>query len=145
MQWTWRGGAGDAGDRAQILINGSQLFISLVAECRPRHHLQQGAVEMRGNTTLVRRTGACRMQVMEIRAVPHDLQKLFVGMTAFRPACFVGRQIARDDVGRPRDEWAEILAAAQVGRGIYDRFLYAQKIRVSLREIFGGGVSRMAS
>ena len=94
MQWTWRGGAGDAGDRAQILINGSQILISLVAECRPRHHLQQGAAEARGNATLVRRASACRMRVIEIRAVPNYLQKLFVGVTAFRPARFVGRQIA---------------------------------------------------
>ena len=75
-------------------------MIGHVLEGRPAHHLQKIAVERR-QEAVGRRTGrsAIRMYVIEVGAVPHDLDELRVGAPAFRQSSVVRRQVPRIKVG----------------------------------------------
>jgi hypothetical protein len=68
-----------AGDRAQVLVDCLQLVIGHVLKGRSAHHLQKIAVERR-QEAVGRRIGrsAIRMDVVEVGAVPHDLDELLV-------------------------------------------------------------------
>ena len=60
--------------------------------------------------------GAVRIQVIEILAMPDDLNELRKRVAAFRPPGFIGCQVASDDVRSRRPSYrTEILPATQVG------------------------------
>jgi hypothetical protein len=132
----------DARDGAQIFVYRLEVAVAHVRERGPGHDLQKVTVRdivvalartrtenygSSGNANwratiqnfcqLICRTGG--MDVVEIRAMPHDLLKLCERVTAFGPPILVRCQISSDD------EWASIPArpgrrpnCAEVGASI---------------------------
>jgi len=85
------------------------------------------------------------MEVVHVNSSPDDLNKLLERVTSFRQACFVWRQIARNDVwkGPGSGEWTEVPAATQIGRRI-DLGRLA-KIRIATRGKLGRWTSAVAT
>src|SRR5579883_87588 len=135
----------DAGDGAQVFVDGLQFMIGHVAEGRPGHDLQQIAVERRRQTIAIGSPSASRVNVIEIGAMLHDLYKFRKRVTAFGASRFVRRQIARDDVRkrtRP-GERTEIHASAQVCVGI--DFCRLPEIGIPPGSEFRGRIMSMAA
>src|SRR4029077_10347394 len=84
---------------------------------RPWHDLEKGTIERCHDTSSVGSAGTGRMDMIKIRAAPHDLTKLGKGVASFGKASFIRRQIAREEVWKP-EEGTEIPPSAQVGRGV---------------------------
>ncbi len=104
-------------------------MVSHAPEKRPAHDLEQIAVEGRHETVGRRARGGRRasatwMYVIEVGALPHDLDELRVAVSTCRQPRFVWCQIAGVKVrnlvlGRKRPEWAKIPASAQIVVRIY--------------------------
>src|SRR6516162_5267853 len=75
---------------------------------RPRHDLEETSVDRRGNAVwrggYRERCYTGRMQVVQIDACPKDLLELLECVSPFSHPCFVGRQVARDNV------WTNIIS-----------------------------------
>lgn len=105
----------DARDGAEILVDRAKVVIREMAEIGPGHYLQKVPVERWRDAVCVRRSGAWWMQLIGIDACADGVPELFKGVAANREATGVGRKVARDDVGRAGDHWAEVSAAAEIG------------------------------
>jgi len=134
----------NTGDRAQIFINGLEFMIGHIAERRPRHDLEETAIEGSRQASSVRSARAGRMNVIEVSAIPDDLNKFGKRVAAFRLPSFIRRQITRDNVRKRTRTWesAEIHATAQIGVRIDLGRL--TKVRIPTGGKFGGGVVRVA-
>ena len=60
---------------AEVFVNGTEIVIGQPLEIRPRHDLQQGAVEGMRNATGVRRSRACWMKLIWVFAGAHGVQE----------------------------------------------------------------------
>jgi hypothetical protein len=58
------------------------------------------------------------MEVIQVHARPHDLNKLRKRAASFGQSGSIGCQVAGNDVCRTRNRWTEISAATQVRRRI---------------------------
>src|SRR6201984_3144340 len=112
--------ARDAGDRAQIFVDSTQVMVRHVVIDRPWHYLETSAVERGRQTIPVGGAGTGWMEVIHVYACPYDPNKLVKRVTPFRKPSFVRGQIARDDVWKWTwpGEGTKIPAATQVGRGV---------------------------
>jgi hypothetical protein len=112
----WVGWAGDAGDGAEIFVDGAQIVIGQVAETRPRHGLEKVRAERSRNAARINGSSwAGRVEVIQVCACPHDLNKFGKRVAAYGQSGFIRCQVARDYV---RGAWrycAKIPAAAKVG------------------------------
>jgi len=130
MQWAGRWGACDAGDGAEIFVDGAQVMIRQVAETGPGHCLEKVSVEWCGNTAGV--NDSCRtsrMEVIQVHARPHDLNKVRKRVPPYGQSGLIWCQVAGDNV---RGAWcycAKISAATKVGRRIDYRRL--AKVRIA--------------
>jgi hypothetical protein len=96
----------NTGNGAEILVNGIEIVVRHVRECRPRHDLEEIAVyriaSRSGNANRcltgidLRQLRGCtsRMDVIEISAILHDLLKIRQGVTPFRFPGLVRGQIS---------------------------------------------------
>jgi hypothetical protein len=82
----------DARNRAQVLVDSTNIAIRQVLKIRPGHDLQKIPVERR--IRRVRRKAACHygsraiwMQVIKILACPHDRKEFFKRVIPFRQSC----------------------------------------------------------
>ena len=71
-----RGLACDAGDRAQIFVDSTQVMVRHVVIDRPWHYLEKSAVERGWQTIPVGGAGTGWMEVVHVYACPYDLDKL---------------------------------------------------------------------
>src|ERR1700687_2667926 len=135
----------NAGDRAQIFVDSTQVVVRHVVIDRPWHYLKDSAVERGWQTTPIGGAGTGWMEVIHVDACPYDLNKLFKCVTSFRQPSFVRGQIARDDVWKWTwpGEGTKIPAATQVGRGVELRRL--AKVWVSAWGEFGSRASTVAT
>lgn len=77
MPWVRRWRARDAGDRAEIFIDGSQVMVRYVLKTRPGHYLEKISPERSRNAARVNHScRTSRMQVIQVHARPYDLNKL---------------------------------------------------------------------
>jgi hypothetical protein len=84
-----------ARDRAQVLVDCSEVVVGHVLEEWPSHDLKKIAVDGWHVTAASSdAAGAIWVHVIEIRASPHDLDELLVGVATRRKPRLVGRQIA---------------------------------------------------
>src|SRR5579859_2058117 len=121
-----------------------QIMVSHVVKNGPWHDLEKIAIERRGQACSVRSTGTGRMDVIEISAIPHDLNEFRKRVAAFRPTGSIRRQLARQDMRKRTGpgKSSEIPAPAQVRIRIDLGRLV--KIGISTRGEFGGGACAMA-
>ena len=94
-----------------VLING------------PGHYLKNRTVEWRREA---------RVEVIQVHASPHDLNKLRKRAASYGQPGFIGSQVAGDDVRRTWHHWTKISTAAEVRRRIDYRRL--AKVRISARQ-----------
>ena len=95
----WFGRARDAGDRAEILVDGAQIVIGQVAETRPRHRLEKVCAERSWNAAPVNHScWASRVEVIHVHARPHDLNKFGKRVATYGQSSFIRCQVAGDDV-----------------------------------------------
>src|SRR5258707_1237718 len=92
----------DAGDRTEIFVDGPQVMVRQVSKTRPRHCLEKVSIEWSGNATKFKnRPGrpCCKggMEVTQVPARPHDLNKLPKRGASCGRAVFIGCQVAGDD------------------------------------------------
>jgi hypothetical protein len=66
----------DAGDRAQVFVNSTEVMVRHVVIDGPWHYLEKGAVERGWQTISVRGAGTGWMEVIHVYACPYDLDKL---------------------------------------------------------------------
>ena len=109
-------------------------MVGQIVKNGPRHDLKQRSVKRSGQAgTGEHAVDAGGMEVVVVRTVPHNVDKLREGVTALRQTGLVGRQIARDDVRGP---WAgyrpEIAAAAEVHGRIDDGWADLTKPRLNV-------------
>jgi hypothetical protein len=72
----WFGRACDAGDCAEIFVDGPQVMVRQVAEAGPRHGLEKIGAEWSRNAARVNDScWAGRVEVIQVNARPHDLNK----------------------------------------------------------------------
>jgi hypothetical protein len=83
------------------------------------------------------------MQVVQVHARPHDLNKLPKRAASLGQAGFIGRQIAGDDVRSTWGRCAEISAATQVRRRI-DYCRLAKVWIVAWQELIDRGAGAVA-
>src|SRR5882724_11938050 len=62
MTGVWRRRTRDAGNRAQIFVDGPQVMVTQVSDIGPRHYLKKIAVERSRNATCVDRASTGRME-----------------------------------------------------------------------------------
>ena len=86
--------ARDAGDRAQILVDCTEVMVRHVVVDGPWHYLEKSAVEWGWQTIPIGGPGTCGMEVIHVYACPYDLDKLRKRMTSFRQSSFVRCQVA---------------------------------------------------
>jgi hypothetical protein len=72
------------------------------------------------------------MEVIQVHARPHDLNKLRKRAASYGQPGFIGSQVAGDDVRRTWHHWTKISTAAEVRRRIDYRRL--AKVRISARQ-----------
>jgi len=84
----------DAGDRAQIFVDSTEVMVSHVVIDGPWHYLEKSAVERGRQTIPVGGAGTGWMEVIHVYACPYDLDKLWKRTTSFRQSSFVRCQIA---------------------------------------------------
>jgi hypothetical protein len=129
----WFGWACDARDGAEIFVNGPEVVIRQVAETRPGHGLEKICAEWSRNASRVNDScWAGRVEVIQVHARPHDLNKFGKRVASYGQSSFIRCQVAGDDV---RGAWrygAKIPAAAKVGRRIDYRRL--AKVWVLVRQ-----------
>ena len=119
-----RGRACDARDRTKVFVDGSEVMVRQVSKTRPRHGLEKVSVEWRGNAAAVNDSGrTSRMEVVQVHARPHDLDKLPKRAASFGQSGFIWCQVAGDDVRRTWHRCTKISAATQVRRRIDYRSL----------------------
>ena len=126
-----RTGVRNAGDRAQVFIDGLDVIVRHVAMDRPRHDLENiGGKGRRSNATLHPHLWASWVRIIEVVTGANDGQEILERRAAFgqrvgtRRTCAPWRQVPAIDVqpcGRPRrDEFpcsgkrAERCAAGQI-------------------------------
>src|SRR5262249_12569830 len=86
---------------------------------RPWHDLEKVTIGRGVDTSSDGSAGTGRMDMIKVRAAPHDLNKLGKGVASCGKASFIRRQIAREDVCKPeKGVGKEIKPSAQVGRGV---------------------------
>jgi len=83
------------------------------------------------------------MQLIGIDARADGVHELLEGITADRETTGVGGEVARDDVGRTRDQSAEISAATKVCGRIH--LLPLTEIWIAARCVFGRRASGVAA
>lgn len=135
----------DAGDRAQIFVDSTQVMVRHVVIDGPWHYLETRAVERGRQTIPVGGTGTGWMEFIHVDACPYDLNKLVKCVTPFRKPSFVRRQVARDDVWKWTwpGEGTKIPAATQVRRGV--DLCRLAKVWVSAWGEFGSRVNTVAT
>ena len=73
----------DAGDGAEVLIDGAEIVVRELAEVRPGHDLQQVAIEWFGNAVRVDGIRCTRrVKVIVVDSCADDGDKLFEGAAA---------------------------------------------------------------
>ena len=108
----------DAGDSAQIFVDGAEVMFSHALKIGPWHNLQKIPVEGLWHAARIKDpwwTGW--MQMIHIHASSHDLSELGKRVAPFRQPSFVRRQVAGDDMRSPT-AWrkiAEISSSTQIG------------------------------
>ena len=66
----------DAGDRAQIFVDRTEVMVRHIVIDRPWHYLEKSAVERSGQTIPVGSPSTCWMEVIHVYTCPNDLDKL---------------------------------------------------------------------
>ena len=124
----------DAGDRAQIFVDGIEFMVGHLLKRRPGHDLEKITVHWSGNAILDGpRCWTGWMQMIEIYASHYNFLKL--------------RKRGRLPAARLSGDWTEVLAPAQVDRGIDD--LTLAKVAISACGVidvwrFAAGVTTIA-
>jgi hypothetical protein len=100
-------------------------MIGHIRKRRPRHYLQKIPIE-RERQTVGRhaRTATARVNVIEVLAVPHDLQEVRKRVASLRQPRFIRRQVARVEVNnatRATRERTEIVLSLQKIRNYVTR------------------------
>ena len=98
MKRVGRGWARNAGNTAQIFVNGPQVVVRHILKRGPWHDLHKRTVKGVRQAVGGYGRGAARMQVIEVNARPHNLNKLLKSAAPLGQSSFVGRQVARNDV-----------------------------------------------
>ena len=142
---TRRGLTRNAGDRAQIFVDSTQVVVRHVVIDRPWHYLEKSAVERGWQTIPVGGAGTGWMEVIHVYACPYDPHKLRKRMTSFRQSSFVRGQIARDDVWKWTwsGKGTKIPAPTQVSRRV--NLSWLPKVWVATRGEFGSRASAVAT
>ena len=148
MQRARRRRSCDAGDCAEIFVDSPQVMVRQVSKTRPRHCLEKVSVEWSGDAAGVNdRTGrpccAGRVQVIQVHARPHDLNKLPKRAASFGQAGFIGCQVAGDDDRRAWHRCTKNSAATHV-RGLIDDRRLAKVWIISWHELSDRRASAMA-
>ena len=139
-----RGRACDARDRTKVFVDGSEVMVRQVSKTRPRHCLEKVSVEWSGNAAAVNDSGrTSRMEVVQVHARPHDLDKLPKRAASFGQAGFIWCQVAGDDVRRTWHRCTEIPAATQVRRRIDHRRLAIVRV-IAWQELIDRRASAVA-
>src|SRR5579864_4311164 len=92
----------DAGDGAQILIDGFDLMVGHVVKKRPGHDLELATVHRRRDADAQRYIGVrvrltSWVNLIEIGAVPQNFPELCKRASAFRTSILIRRQVAGND------------------------------------------------
>jgi hypothetical protein len=117
----------NTGDGAQVFVDGVEILIAHVPKRRPRHDLEQRAVEG---------TWEHGVQLIRVDACSDGLFELGEGVASDRQPGRVRGQIAGNDIGRAWTKWGEEHPTASEIGGRIDPFLHQgwrQKERVSRR------------
>ena len=84
------------GSRIQIFVDRAKVMFGHILINWPRHDLKQVAVTVhRGKTGSIGSARAWWMEVIEIRTMPHNFNKLFKRVATFRQARFIWIHFAR--------------------------------------------------
>src|SRR5260370_11519555 len=129
----------DAGDSAEIFVDGAKVMIRHVFIDGPWHYLETSPVERSRNAARVKDSWwARRMEVIHVYAGPHDLNKLCKRVAPFGQPGSIGCQVAGEDVRGKLEsvKGAEIPAATQVRRRVDLLGLLVKKVGVSTRDKF---------
>src|SRR5437879_5290336 len=110
MQRTRRWRTRDAGDGAEVFVNGAEVMVAHASKGRPWHDLEKSAVEWRREH---------RVELIRVYSSPDGMTELNKRIAPDRQPSLVRRQVAGDDVCGRSWSWvgAEVSAATQVGRG----------------------------
>ena len=76
MEGARRRRACNAGDCAQIFVDRLNIVVTHVLEGEPRHYLEKVAAERGREAVFGYGGGTSRMEVVKVRAMPHNFKKL---------------------------------------------------------------------
>ena len=109
-----------AWDGAQECVNGHKLTVSRVLKVRPRHDLQQVAIERRKQAIRCMSEVTIGVGVIQVHTCPHGQHELRKRVPAFWQPGFIWCQVSGNNVHRTTWTWEhpEIPAAPEVRRRI---------------------------